>query len=110
MSEPEVDPRFLLANERTLLAWIRTALSLQAAGVALIQLAPDARARWPVGLLLLASGALAALVGYRRWRSTDEALRSGGPMLPGRGLHVVALAVVALAVALVVGYLLSGPP
>jgi putative membrane protein len=32
-SEP--DPRFTLANERTFLAWIRTALALPAGGVAL---------------------------------------------------------------------------
>jgi uncharacterized membrane protein YidH (DUF202 family) len=31
----EPDPRFTLANERTLLAWIRTALALIAGGVAL---------------------------------------------------------------------------
>src|SRR3712207_6999563 len=38
-SEP--DPRFSLANERTYLAWVRTALALVAAGVALDALADD---------------------------------------------------------------------
>lgn len=35
------DYRFSLANERTFLAWIRTALGFLAAGVGLDQLAPD---------------------------------------------------------------------
>ncbi len=43
----EPDPRFTLANERTFLAWIRTALALIAAGIALEALAlpirPDLR-------------------------------------------------------------------
>ena len=39
------DYRFSLANERTFLAWIRTALGFLAAGVGLDQLAPDFHAR-----------------------------------------------------------------
>ena len=35
----EPDPRYSLANERTFLAWIRTSLTLMAAGVALEVLA-----------------------------------------------------------------------
>ncbi len=35
------DYRFSLANERTFLAWVRTALGFLAAGVGLDQLAPD---------------------------------------------------------------------
>lgn len=38
--EHEPDYRFTLANERTFLAWLRTSLSLLAAGVAVAQLAP----------------------------------------------------------------------
>ncbi|MDT5236302.1 MAG: putative rane protein, partial [Mycobacterium sp.] len=34
----ELDYRFTLANERTFLAWIRTALALLAGGVAVVQL------------------------------------------------------------------------
>ena len=37
MAEPQVDYRFILANERTFLAWMRTALGLVAGGVALDQ-------------------------------------------------------------------------
>jgi len=41
-SDPTLEPdyRFTLANERTFLAWIRTALALIAGGVAVVQLVP----------------------------------------------------------------------
>ena len=39
-TEQEPDYRFTLANERTFLAWIRTALALIAGGVAVVQLVP----------------------------------------------------------------------
>ena len=42
----EPDPRFTLANERTFLAWIRTALALIAGGVALEALALTVEPRW----------------------------------------------------------------
>ena len=40
---PEFEPdyRFTLANERTFLAWERTALGLLAAAVAVVQLVPE---------------------------------------------------------------------
>ena len=37
MADEHVDYRFLLANERTFLAYLRTALSLQVAGLAVLQ-------------------------------------------------------------------------
>ncbi len=64
------DYRFSLANERTFLAWIRTALGFLAAGVGLDQLAPDFATpviRELLALLLcLFSGGL-AMYGYLRW-------------------------------------------
>lgn len=41
--ESEPDYRFTLANERTFLAWLRTALALLAAAVAVVQLVPGVR-------------------------------------------------------------------
>jgi uncharacterized membrane protein YidH (DUF202 family) len=65
----DVDVRFLLANERTLLAWLRTALTMQAGGVALIQLAGHSRVLAAVSLGLLALGSAAAVVGFLRYRA-----------------------------------------
>ena len=79
----ELDYRFTLANERTFLAWQRTALGLLAAAVALVQLVPEmavpgARRFLGVGLALLAL--LTSGMGLRRWQQTDRAMRNGDPM------------------------------
>ena len=72
------DYRFSLANERTFLAWIRTALGFLAAGVGLDQLAPDFATpviRELLALLLcLFSGGL-AMYGYLRWLRNEKAMR-----------------------------------
>jgi putative membrane protein len=101
------DVRFILANERTLLAWIRTALALQAGGLGVLQFITGLAPRRAVGIALLVLGAGAAIAGYRRYRATDRALRSGGVPPAGRALDVVALAVAGLATVLTVAYLLT---
>ncbi len=101
MTDPadlDVDARFLLANERTLLAWVRTSLTLLAAGVGALQLVED---RWGAGpgLGLLALATVAAGVGIARFRRADEAIRSG--RLPPAGAAPVAVAAGVAALALV---------
>jgi putative membrane protein len=102
MSSPadvDVDARFLLANERTLLAWVRTALTLLAAGVGTLQLIEDEWRTGPgLGLLLL--GAAAAFVGLARYRSADAAIRRGQLPPAGHGPTAVAAAVGVAAIAL----------
>ncbi len=68
------DYRFSLANERTFLAWLRTALALIGGGFAVDQFLPDLRWGWRVGLALalLASGRCA-----RCGRSTTGCGASG---------------------------------
>ena len=61
--------RFVLANERTLLAWLRTALTLIAGGVALAQLGHGRPALQAVSLGLLGLGIADAVIGHRRYRS-----------------------------------------
>lgn len=74
-----------LANERTFLAWIRTALGLLAGGVAVHQLvthfqAPGARTSLVVGCLVLSI--VLAVGAYSHWRSVQRAMRHHAP-LPG---------------------------
>lgn len=55
--------RTQLANERTLLAYIRTSIGLVAAGVAVLHFFP--RGQW--GIIALAAGALTLVVGIVRY-------------------------------------------
>lgn len=81
--EQEPDYRFTFANERTFLAWQRTALGLLAAAVALVQLVPEltvpgARRGLGVGLAVLAI--LTSGMGLLRWHQADRAMRRGDPL------------------------------
>ena len=98
----EPDVRFTLANERTFLAWIRTALALLAAGVALdvfdVGLGGDTQTLVTVALVVL--GLVCAVAAWFRWARAERALRRGEP-LPAPFLTAV-LAVGVATVALVV--------
>jgi putative membrane protein len=80
----EPDPRFTFANERTFLAWSRTALALVVAGLAIVQLLPPFPGvpvgRHLLGLPLIALGAVLAVVAYTEWVRNQRALRRGEPM------------------------------
>jgi putative membrane protein len=79
----EPDYRFSLANERTLLAWVRTALALDAAGLGVVRFAPPlggAAGRAAVGGVLVLLGAVTAWSGHRRFLATDRAMRAGAPI------------------------------
>ena len=98
------DPRFTFANERTFLAWNRTALALIGGGLAAGQLLPfDTRAiRLIVGLVPILLGALLAAGSYRRWEANERALRLGEPLPEASPPRWLAIALVALALALAV--------
>lgn len=86
------DARFTLAAERTALAWLRTALGLLVAGVAVLHLVDPAggfSGRVPLGNALLVLGSLTAVVGTMRWLKVRRALHDGGD-LPGP-LPIIAL-------------------
>ena len=103
-SGDEPDYRFSFANERTFLAWIRTALALIAGGVALdaIDLSMPAAAQRALAVALVLIGLLCALAAWLRWASAERAMRRQSP-LPGSPLSIlVALGVAAVAVVLAV--------
>jgi putative membrane protein len=96
----DVDTRFLLANERTLLAWVRTGLSLIAVGLAVLQFATDLVARVPIAALFLTLGSVASFAGWRRYGAADAAIRAGRLPPHGRAPQVLALGIGAVGVAL----------
>ena len=83
-SEP--DARFSLANERTFLAGIRTALALLAGGVALELVGMDISPvlRSIAALLLVATGIATAATAWFAWARTERALRLGAPLPSSR--------------------------
>ena len=95
------DYRFSLANERTFLAWIRTALGFLAAGVGLDQLAPDFATpviRELLALLLcLFSGGL-AMYGYLRWLRNEKAMRLKEDLPYTNSLLIISLILMIVAV------------
>lgn len=92
------DYRFSLANERTLLAYVRTALALNAGGLAAATLLPaeEVAARGLLGGGLVALGALLTVGAYLRWSANEDAMRHDAP-LP-RSTLPLQLAVVSLLV------------
>jgi putative membrane protein len=76
----EPDVRFSLANERTLLAYQRTAIGLIAAAVAVAHFLDEGALALTLSGVLLASGAVAAVGGYRRYLAADRAIREGRPL------------------------------
>lgn len=98
----DIDIRFLLANERTLLAWIRTGLTLIAGGVAVAFISSDSEDGTTAGLGAIVFGGLLALVGYIRYQAADAAIRSG--KLPATGISglLVVLGVAMFAAVLLV--------
>ena len=105
--EEEPDARFTYANERTFLAWNRTALALIATGVAATQLLPEFHVdggRRILGLPMIALGALVAFTSYRHWKANQQAMRRGEPLprspMPlvlSIGIGIVAVIAVVLA-------------
>lgn len=104
----EPDARLLLANERTLLAYQRTALGLLVAGLVVagsrsVSDTPVAFAA--IGLPLMVLGAAFSLIGRRRFLRTEDAMRAGAPLPPATaartlpwGLALIAAIAVIVAV------------
>jgi putative membrane protein len=96
------DYRFSLANERTFLAWLRTALALVGGGLAVAQFLPGHRLRVVIAVSLFALGGLVAIRAIDHWARSERAMRLGEALPPSRFPGILSLIVAVGAVALLV--------
>ena len=105
------DYRFSLANERTYLAWIRTALGFLAAGVGLDQLAPDFATpviRELLALLLCLFAGGLAIYGYLRWLRNEKAMLLKEDLPYTRALLVISMILTIVAIVVMALVLYAG--
>lgn len=101
------DYRFSLANERTFLAWIRTALALAAGGLAAVTILDDFPGEQYLGVALLALSFLTAAQAYRRWALNERAMRLDVPLPPSRLPLIMAISVAVVSVAAAVAFVID---
>lgn len=95
----EPDYRFSLANERTFLAWVRTALAILAGAILLHEFAPHIQPQAFISGASVALALLAALLGagaYQRWKANEIAMRHSRPLPYSRLLPVLSICILAL--------------
>lgn len=92
------DYRFTLANERTFLAWIRTALALAAGGLGAVTILDDFTGEEFLGIGLLALSFATAATAYRRWALNERAMRLDEPLPPSRLPMLMAIGVAVVAI------------
>ena len=92
------DYRFSLANERTFLSWIRTALALVAGGLGAIVLLENVRGSEILGIAVLVLAFITAATAYRRWAMNERSMRLDQPLPPSRLPAIVTVFVAVIAV------------
>ena len=118
MGERQPDLRILQANERTLLAWVRTGLALMAFGFVLGRIAVWLKMEHPergessvslgLGIAIVAVGAACQVIGATRFLRTRRAIVNDAPIVPGPVAPVVLAIAVAVAGLALAGYLVLG--
>lgn len=99
------DYRFTLANERTFLAWIRTALALMAGAVGIEQFSPalsSTALRTTLAMLLLVAATCTGVMAWRRWRQNEYAMRLESDLPYTSGLLLLSGLMLLLAILLAV--------
>ena len=104
-SGDDPDYRFSLANERTFLAWIRTALAILAGGVLLEEFSTQIGPHWAMVVLAVVLGLLSAVLAvlaYVRWRGNEIAMRHGKRLPMTVAIPLIAAVVLIVAAVLTV--------
>jgi putative membrane protein len=109
--DSEPDARYSFANERTFLAWTRTALAFVVAGLGIVQLLPPFPGvpwgRPVLGVPLIVLGAVIAIVGYAQWMLNQRALQLREPLRRSVLPRILAGAIAGMAAVAAVVLLLS---
>jgi putative membrane protein len=103
-----------LANERTLLAWQRTALAMVGLGFVVDRFAfqgeaGEGLAGTLLGMVLILAGALAAIVGVWRYLTVERQIDTGS-YRPAVVVHLVFSGAIVVGAVALVGYLLVAGP
>jgi len=110
MEGDRIDYRFSLANERTYLAWTRTAVALVAGGIVAakaLNFEHDVW-RWVVSVPPIVGGGLLAAFATLHWRRYEAAMRAGRELPVGRGAIALGVCVAAYALLVLVAAILDG--
>jgi len=81
--EVEPDVRFTYANERTFLAWNRTALAIIATGVVVVGILPKFNVEFGrriLGIPMILLGAFLSWRSLGEWRDNEDAMRHERPL------------------------------
>ena len=106
----EPDYRFSLANERTFLAWVRTALAILAGAILLHEFAAKLKPQGVIAGISIALAIVAAVLGagcYLRWKGNEIAMRHARPLPHSRLFIFLSAAVLALSASAAVLLLLQ---
>jgi len=98
----DADARFILANERTLLAWVRTSLTILAGGIAFTHFNDRTASVVTIGIIITILGGLTAIAALKRFNYSDKAIRSGQLPLTGKGPALQVGLVILFAVAIII--------
>ena len=115
IASPEQQPaavRDHLANERTMLAWVRTAITIIGLGFLVGRFLVDGGPSdaWAIGLasVLVVAGAASAVAGLARFVSVERQIDSGD-YRPSIVTHVILTATITVVGLLILAYLIVGP-